>query len=69
MVTGVGHICIGVEDLDRATEFYTKKLGFEFVRRMNLPSGAVLVRLTAPAIAFFRDPDGVEIELLEEGDR
>ncbi|MHB8927166.1 MAG: VOC family protein [Bacillota bacterium] len=127
MVTGVGHICIGVEDLDQATEFYTKKLGFEFVRRMNLPSGAVLVRLTAPgggegaglelyhnpaepagglrhvgllvddvwkaaaqlkdmgvafhrdppppeaegapAIAFFRDPDGVEIELLEEGDR
>ncbi|HEY3313869.1 MAG TPA: VOC family protein [Bacillota bacterium] len=127
MITGIGHICIGVSDLDRAVEFYTTKLGFSAGRRVALPGGAVLVGLKppgldtegtelelyfnpadptgrlrhiglvvgdvwkaaaqlremgvdfhrdpppqdaigAPAIAFFRDPDGVEIEILEEGD-
>ncbi len=126
MVTGIGHVCIGVSDLDRAIEFYTRKLGFELAGRRTLASGVTLATLkvpgeggegaalelyhhpaaaegglrhvgllvddvwkaaaylkemgvtfhrdppapeakNAPAIAFFRDPDGVEIEILEEG--
>ncbi len=124
MITGIGHLCIGVSDLDRAVDFYTKTLGFELGERRNI-NGRTLVNLRvpgegdgatmlelyfnpaepgaglrhvglivedvwkaaaqlkemgvtfhrdppspdaegAPAIAFFRDPDGVEIEILEE---
>ncbi len=127
MITGIGHVCIGVSNLDRSIEFYTKILGFEVGRRVTLPNGVTLVGLKppgldnegteielyhhpadpsgrlrhvglivgdvwkaaaqlkdmgvnffrdppppetkgAPAIAFFHDPDGVEIEILEEGD-
>ncbi|EWH00358.1 VOC family protein [Halomonas sp. BC04] len=51
------HTMIRVEDLDESIEFYTKKIGLEFVSKEELPGNDA-------TIAFLRDPkSGHEIEL------
>ncbi|EWG98261.1 VOC family protein [Halomonas sp. BC04] len=51
------HTMIRVEDLDESIEFYTKKIGLEFVTKEELPGNDA-------TIAFLRDPkSGHEIEL------
>lgn len=51
------HTMIRVEDLDASIDFYTKKIGLEFVSREDLPGNDA-------TIAFLRDPkSGHEIEL------
>ena len=53
-----GHFALGVPDLDAArTELATQ--GVDFSR------GPYSVSTGGPLIAFIRDPDGIEIELIE----
>lgn len=55
-----GHLAFGVADLDAAGESL-RSLGLSFDR------GPYLVSEDGPRIAFIRDPDGVELELIEAG--
>jgi lactoylglutathione lyase len=55
-----GHLAFGVDDLDAAGESL-QGLGLSFDR------GPYLVSEDGPRIAFIRDPDGVELELIEVG--
>ncbi len=55
-----GHLAFGVTDLD-AARASLEDLGLGFDR------GPYLVSEDGPRIAFIRDPDGVEIELIEGG--
>lgn len=53
----LAHTMIRVEDLDASIDFYTNKIGLEFVSREDLPGNDATV-------AFLRDPkSGHEIEL------
>ncbi|HKY60895.1 MAG TPA: VOC family protein [Gemmatimonadota bacterium] len=53
-----GHLAFGVEDLDTAREELARH-GVEFTR------GPYRVGEGGSRIAFIRDPDGIEIELIE----
>ena len=55
-----GHFAFGVQDLDRANE-ELQRHGVEFSR------GPYRVSEGGSRIAFIRDPDGIEIELIERG--
>ena len=55
-----GHLAFGVADLDSARESL-QGFGLSFDR------GPYLVSEDGPRIAFIRDPDGVELELIEVG--
>jgi len=55
-----GHLAFGVADLDSAGGSL-QSLGLNFDR------GPYLVSEGGPRIAFIRDPDGVELELIEIG--
>jgi lactoylglutathione lyase len=55
-----GHLAFGVEDLDAARKELGEH-GVEFSR------GPYQVREGGSRIAFVKDPDGIEIELIEEG--
>lgn len=55
-----GHLAFGVTDLDE-TRKSLEDFGVSFDR------GPYLVTESGPRIAFIRDPDGVEIELIEGG--
>ncbi|MCA1770562.1 MAG: VOC family protein [Halomonas sp.] len=51
------HTMIRVEDIDKSIDFYTQKIGLEFVTKEELPGNDA-------TIAFLRDPkSGHEIEL------
>jgi lactoylglutathione lyase len=55
-----GHFAFGVSDLDRARDELARH-GVTFTR------GPYTVSAGGSRIAFVRDPDGVEIELIEQG--
>ena len=55
-----GHLAFGVEDLDRERE-RLERHGVSFSR------GPYRVSEGGSRIAFIKDPDGIEIELIEEG--
>ena len=55
-----GHFAFGVQDLDRVRE-ELQSHGVEFSR------GPYRVSEGGSRIAFIRDPDGIEIELIERG--
>lgn len=57
-----GHFALGVADLDRARAELAEH-GVEFTR------GPYTVSAGGSRIAFIKDPDGVEIELVEEGSK
>lgn len=59
--TQFGHLAFGVADLDAAREELAGR-GVEFTR------GPYRVSEGGRRIAFIRDPDGVEIELIETGE-
>jgi lactoylglutathione lyase len=54
-----GHLAFGVSDLERAREELNRH-GVEFTR------GPYTVSAGGSRIAFIKDPDGIEIELIEE---
>jgi lactoylglutathione lyase len=54
-----GHLAFGVADLDRAREELAA-MGIAFAR------GPYTVSAGGSRIAFVKDPDGIEIELIEE---
>jgi len=58
--TQFGHFALGVPDLDRAREELAGH-GVSFTR------GPYTVSEGGSRIAFIRDPDGLEIELIEQG--
>lgn len=59
MITGIDHIAIGVADIEKAIEFYTKGLNFRLGRRGTH-------NLSGKAIVFIHDPvTRVKIELIE----
>ena len=55
-----GHLALAVPDLDQAREELARH-GVEFTR------GPYTVSAGGSRIAFLRDPDGIEIELIEAG--
>jgi len=55
---GFGHICISVEDMDRAVSWFDEN-NVEFVKRPD--EGGM------KGIAFIKDPDGYWIEIVERG--
>lgn len=51
------HTMIRVKDIDESVEFYTKKLGLDLDRRLELPGADA-------TLAFVKDPkSGMEVEL------
>ena len=61
------HTMVRVADLEAALHFYCDLLGLTEVRRMEHEAG----RFTLPRdgrMAFVRSPDGISIEILQEGD-
>lgn len=57
--TGFGHIAINVEDVYQATE-KAKEMGAEIMREAGPMNAGTTI------IAFLKDPDGYEIELLSK---
>jgi len=57
--TGFGHIAINVEDVYKAVE-QAKEKGAEVIREAGLMSAGDTI------LAFLKDPDGYEIELLSK---
>jgi catechol 2,3-dioxygenase-like lactoylglutathione lyase family enzyme len=67
-MAAVNHVGLCVADLDRATRFYEQVLGFEEVRRMDVPDAftSSLLRVPPPVglTAVYLQRDGFTLELL-----
>lgn len=79
MKTSLDQICINVSDLERAVRFYEQALGLAVTHRIEIPGVSEVVLAGAAAVtppqrleqwpvtvAFIRDPDGYQIEIIEQ---
>ena len=57
MVKAFGHINIGVKDLDKAIDFYSKILGLDFAFQIKNEEGEIVV-------TYMSTPDGKFVELI-----
>ncbi|GAA1251662.1 VOC family protein [Oryzihumus leptocrescens] len=74
-IPGVGTVYLAVSDQDRALAFYRDVLGFEVRTDTDFgegfrwievaPAGAYTVIALVPPMAYFRDPEGNRLLLVE----